>query len=217
MPTLRHEKKAYRNGATLVAGVDEAGRGPLAGPVVAAAVILPREYRHRSLNDSKQLSESQRAAIYEELTAHPGIQWAVGESSVEIIEQYNILRATERAMYVALQGLSARPDHVLVDGLPVRGLPIPQTAIVGGDAKSFSIAAASVIAKVTRDRQMLELDRLYPQYGFAVHKGYGTPDHLAAIARYGPCPVHRRTFAPVRHALEPVQLEFTAPAPLPQA
>lgn len=210
MPTLRYEKKAYTNGASIVAGIDEAGRGPLAGPVVAAAAILPREFRHKTLNDSKQLSPAQREEIYAELTGNPDVWWAVGESSVEIIEAYNILRATERAMHLALFALPVKPDHVLVDGHHCRAILMLQTAIIGGDAKSFSIAAASVIAKVTRDRQMLELDRQYPQYGFAVHKGYGTPEHLAAIEKYGPCPIHRRTFAPVRHALEPVQMDFFA-------
>jgi ribonuclease HII len=211
MPTLRYEKRAYKNGANIVAGIDEAGRGPLAGPVVAAAAILPREYRHRVLNDSKQLSPEQREELYAELTDNPEVYWAVGESSVEIIEQYNILRATERAMAVALSGLTVQPDHVLVDGHRCRAILSPQTAIVGGDAKSFSIAAASVIAKVTRDRLLIELDRQYPEYGFAVHKGYGTPEHLAAIEKYGPCPIHRRTFAPIRNALEPIQLDLLAP------
>jgi ribonuclease HII len=210
MPTLRYEKKAYDNGATVVAGVDEAGRGPLAGPVVAAAAVLPREFRHKTLNDSKQLSENQREEIYAELTANPAVAWAIGVSSVEIIEQYNILRATERAMHVALLGLPVKPDHVLVDGHRCRAILTKQTSIIKGDAKSFSIAAASVIAKVTRDRMMWELDKEYPQYGFAGHKGYGTPEHLAAIAEFGPCPIHRRTFAPIRNALEPVQLDLFA-------
>lgn len=214
MPTLRYEKRAYAQGATLVAGIDEAGRGPLAGPVVAAAVILPQQFRHRILDDSKRLSASQREQIYNELTAHPEVCWAVGSSSVEIIEQYNILRASERAMAVALSALARTPDFVLVDGLRCRAILTRQRPIVGGDAKSFSIAAASVIAKVTRDRLMFEFDKLYPQYGFAEHKGYGTPEHLAAITAHGPCPIHRRTFAPVRHALEPVQTElFDSHAP----
>ncbi len=177
---------------------------------MAGACILPREFRHKTLNDSKQLSEKQREEIYAELTAHPGIVWAIGISSVEIIEQYNILRATERAMCVALTGLAVKPDHVLVDGHRCRAILTKQTSIIKGDAKSFSIAAASVIAKVNRDRMMLELDKEYPQYGFAIHKGYGTPDHLAAIEQYGPCPIHRRTFAPVRNAIEPVQMDFFA-------
>jgi ribonuclease HII len=211
MPTLRYEKRAYQNGANVVAGIDEAGRGPLAGPVVAAAVVLPREFRHPVLNDSKQLSLQQREELYAELAGNPEVCWAAGESSVEVIEQYNILRATERAMALALQRLPVKPDHALVDGHRCRAILIPQTAIIGGDAKSFSVAAASVIAKVTRDRLMVELDRVYPEYGFAIHKGYGTPEHLAAIERYGPCPIHRRTFAPIRHALEPVQLDLLAP------
>ncbi|MBM3859161.1 MAG: ribonuclease HII [Verrucomicrobia bacterium] len=210
MPTLRYEKKAFQNGARIIAGVDEAGRGPLAGPVVAAAVVLPCEFRHRTLNDSKQLREEQREEIYIELTGRSDIAWAVGISSVEIIEQYNILRATERAMYIAVSGLTAQPDHVLVDGHRCRAILIKQTSIIKGDCKSFSIAAASVIAKVTRDRMMLALDQSYPQYGFAKHKGYGTPEHLAAITAFGPCPIHRRTFAPIRNVLEPVQLDLLA-------
>jgi len=208
MPSLRYEKRAYADGATTVAGIDEAGRGPLAGPVLAAAVILPRKFSHRTLNDSKQLTAEQRDEIYAELTGNPQILWATGSSAVEIIEQYNILRATERAMCVALNALPVRPDFVLVDGYRCRAILIQQRGIIGGDAKSFSIAAASVIAKVTRDRLMLEWDKLYPQYGFAEHKGYGTPEHLAAIDRHGPCPLHRRTFAPIRHALEPVQMDL---------
>jgi ribonuclease HII len=208
MPTLRYEKKAWERGAAFVAGVDEAGRGPLAGPVVAAAVILPRAFRHKTLNDSKQLAPEMREKIYAELTTRPEIIWAVGISDVEVIEAYNILRATWRAMSLAIEGLSLKPDHVLIDGLPVPAVQIPQTAIVKGDAKSYSIAAASVIAKVTRDRIMLQLHDQHPQYGFAQHKGYGTPEHLAALAEHGPCPAHRRTFSPVRQAQEPVQAEL---------
>jgi ribonuclease HII len=188
--------------------VDEAGRGPLAGPVVAAAVVLPHEFRHRTLTDSKQLSPDQREKIYAELTNRAEILWAVGVSDVDIIDAYNILRATWRAMALALDGLSIKPDYVLIDGLPVPPVRIPQTAIVKGDCKSFSIAAASVIAKVTRDRMMLQFHEQYPQYGFAQHKGYGTPEHLAALAQHGPCPIHRRTFAPVRQSREPVQVEL---------
>ena len=208
MPTLRHEKRAYDDGATIVAGVDEAGRGPLAGPVVAAAAILPREFRHKTLNDSKQLTPEQRDEIYAELTVRTDIHWAVGVSEVEIIEVYNILRATWRAMVLALDALSVKPDFVLVDGLRVPAIRIKQKPIVGGDAKSFSIAAASVIAKVTRDRMMLTIHEQFPQYNFAQHKGYATPEHLAALERFGPCPIHRRTFEPVRLATEPVQADF---------
>ncbi|MCX7915938.1 MAG: ribonuclease HII, partial [Verrucomicrobiae bacterium] len=175
--------------------------------------VLPRGFRHRKLNDSKQLSESLREEIYAELTTASNIVWAVGISSVEVIEQYNILRATERAMYLAVAGLAVQPDHVLVDGGVCRAIRTPQTALVGGDSRSYSIAAASVIAKVTRDRMMVELDKKYPQYGFASHKGYATRQHLAAIATYGPCPAHRRTFAPIRNVLEGVQMDLFAAQP----
>jgi ribonuclease HII len=208
MATLRYEKKAYDDGASIVAGIDEAGRGPLAGPVVAAAAILPREFRHKTLNDSKQLSPDQRDEIYAELTSRSDVQWATGMSDVDVIEAYNILRATWRAMAVALEKLPVKPDFVLIDGLPVPGLRVRQRAIVGGDAKSYSIAAASVIAKVTRDRLMLQVHEQYPQYNFAQHKGYGTPEHLAALAKYGPSPVHRRTFAPIRETIQLVQTEL---------
>ncbi|HUI06735.1 MAG TPA: ribonuclease HII [Verrucomicrobiae bacterium] len=206
---LRYEKKAYKNGAEIIAGIDEAGRGPLAGPVVAAAAILPRTFRrHKTLTDSKQLTEQQREEIYAELTSMPEFYWAVGVSDVDVIDQYNILRATWRAMQIALDGLYVYPDHVLVDGLRVPLMGVKQTAIVGGDAKSYSIAAASVVAKVTRDRMMLKLHEQFPQYNFAQHKGYGTPEHLAALERFGPSPVHRKSFAPVRQTVEPVQVEF---------
>ncbi len=208
MPTLRYELKAYNNGAKIVAGIDEAGRGPLAGPVVAAAAILPQGFRHKTLTDSKQLTEQQREEIYAELTAKPDFHWAVGVSDVEVIDTYNILRATWRAMQLALDGLKIHPDHVLVDGLRVPLMGVTQTAIVKGDAKSFSIAAASVVAKVTRDRMMLIVHEQFPQYNFAQHKGYGTPEHLAALGRYGASPVHRKSFAPVRETIEPVQVEL---------
>jgi ribonuclease HII len=208
---LRYEKKAYKNGAEIIAGIDEAGRGPLAGPVVAAAAILPRTFRrHKTLTDSKQLTEQQREEIYAELTSTPEFYWAVGVSDVEVIDQYNILRATWRAMQLALDGLYIYPDHVLVDGLRAPLVGVKQTAIVKGDSKSYSIAAASVIAKVTRDRLMLKLHERFPQYNFAQHKGYATPEHLAAIEQYGPSPVHRKSFAPVWQAIEPVQVEFAA-------
>lgn len=209
MPTLRHENLAYKDGATLVGGVDEAGRGPLAGPVVAAVCVLPRDFRHKTLNDSKQLSELERERIYVELTARPDIHWATGLSDVEVIDSYNILRATYRAMYLALKALAVKPDYLLIDGNQrVPAIRLRQKTIVKGDAKSYSIAAASVIAKVTRDRLMLALHEQYPQYNFAQHKGYGTPEHLAALEQHGPSPVHRRSFAPVWQAGAPVQSEF---------
>ncbi len=185
----------------MIAGVDEAGRGPLAGPVVAAAAILPHRFRHKTLRDSKQLTALQRDRIFNELTAHDSIHWAVSIVGVEEIERINILRATHAAMRRAVEQLPSPPDHVLIDGLPVRPFPIEQTALVKGDALSLSIAAASVIAKVTRDRLMLDYDREYPAYGFAQHKGYGTALHLTRLRQHGPCPIHRRTFLPVQQFL----------------
>ena len=202
---LFYELALWRNGAMQVAGVDEAGRGPLAGPVVAAAVVLPSRWldggfdeRLRDVNDSKQLTAAQRETFFCILTTHPEIRYAISRVEVEIIDQINILQATHQAMNQALAQLRPAPEHVLVDGRPVKSMRFPQTALVKGDALSYSIAAASVLAKVTRDRAMLEYDRLYPDYGFAAHKGYGTPEHLAAISALGPCPIHRRSFAPIR-------------------
>ena len=195
--SLKHERNLFKRGIRFVAGIDEAGRGPLAGPVVAAAVILPQKFRHKKLNDSKQLSARLREEIYAELISHPEIDWNSAVVGSEEIDRLNILRATHHAMRLAAQGLDRSPEHVLIDGLPVRPFPIEQTALVGGDALSLSIAAASVIAKVTRDRIMLEMDALYPDYLFAKHKGYSTAEHLARLREYGPCPIHRRSFAPV--------------------
>ena len=183
-----------------MAGVDEAGRGPLAGPVVAAAVILPEKFSHSLLNDSKQLTERKRDALYTEITAHSEIRWAFAIVESDEIDRLNILRATHEAMRRAVAQLDPQPQHVLIDGLPVRPFPLPQTALVGGDARSFSIAAASIIAKVTRDRLMRGHDAKFPGYDFARHKGYGTPQHLAALKQHGPCPIHRRSFLPVRQA-----------------
>lgn len=185
----------------MVAGIDEAGRGPLAGPVVAAAAILPQKFRHKTLNDSKQLTARQREQIYGEITTQPDIVWAVSIVASEEIDRINILRATHTAMRRAVEQLPTAPDHVLIDGLPVKPFPIEQTALVKGDALSLSIAAASVIAKVTRDRLMLDYDREYPAYGFAQHKGYGTALHLERLRQHGPCPIHRRTFLPVQQLL----------------
>ncbi len=198
--SLRYERVLRRAGARFIAGIDEAGRGPLAGPVVAAAVVLPEDFRHPVLNDSKQLSAEQRLALYAELTApearERGIYWAVSVVDHEEIDRINILRATYQGMRRALAALPVPVDHALIDGLPVNHFPVPQTAVVKGDAKSYSIAAASIIAKVTRDRIMNEMDALYPQYRFCQHKGYATPEHLARLEEYGPSPIHRRTFLP---------------------
>ena len=197
-PHLEHETRLRSSGgATLIAGIDEAGRGPLAGPVVAAAVILPDGYTHRTLDDSKRLSALRRARIYRELTADPAVIWAAAVVDSTEVDRLNVLRATHEAMRRAFDALSRRPDHALIDGLPVRPFPVPHTALVGGDAISLSIAAASVIAKVTRDRLMEEFDARYPEYGFSRHKGYATSHHLAILARHGPCPIHRFSFRPV--------------------
>ncbi len=202
--SFRHERALYAQGRTCVAGIDEAGRGPLAGPVVAAAVVLPRKFSHKILTDSKKLSAKVRESIHAELISHPVIRFAVGIVCVEEIDRLNILRATHEAMRRAVAALAELPDHVLIDGLPVRPFPIPQSALVSGDALSFSIAAASVIAKVTRDRLMIEYDEKFPHYAFAQHKGYGTRLHLERLRDHGPCDIHRRSFLPVRQALLPL-------------
>ncbi|TMQ02135.1 MAG: ribonuclease HII [Verrucomicrobia bacterium] len=204
------ERALLHGGLTRIAGVDEAGRGPLAGPVVAAVVSFPVEWIGdglpadlEGLNDSKQLTCAQRDEFFETLTAGR-IQFGIGTADAGTIDAINILQATHRAMNQALAQLWPAPEHVLVDGLPVRSMRFPQTALIKGDARSFSVAAASVLAKVIRDRLMLEYDRQFPAYGFAEHKGYGTARHLAALAQHGPCPIHRRSFAPLR----PVQQEL---------
>lgn len=204
---LRYEQECWARGLSRIAGVDEAGRGPLAGPVVAAAFVFSRTLAETGfhgdlarLTDSKKLTEPQREGFYTLLTAREGLAFGVGIASVEEIDRFNILQATYLAMRRAVNALPALPEHILVDGRPVPGLPVTATAIVGGDALSFSIAAASVIAKVTRDRLMLELDRRHPQYGFARHKGYGTARHIQALRQHGPLPEHRRSFRPVREA-----------------
>ena len=206
------ERVLWSRGMTRVAGVDEAGRGPLAGPVVAAAVIFPPSWagsgfdeRLRNLNDSKQLTERQREDFFSILTANAEIRYAIAVVDAATIDRINILQATHRAMNGALAQLQPQPEHVLVDGRPVKSMALPNTALVKGDARSYSIAAASVLAKVTRDRMMLEYDAQFTGYGFAEHKGYGTPQHLAALAERGPCPIHRRSFAP----LKPAQMTLT--------
>jgi ribonuclease HII len=193
------EEELWATGARLVAGVDEAGRGPLAGPVTAAAVILPRDLSIRGIEDSKKLTPEKREELFVLITSEAV---AVGVSSVseKVIDEINILKATQRAMREAVAGLGEIPDHVLVDGNEVPNLDLPQTAIHGGDESSTVIAAASIVAKVTRDRLLLEYDEHYPGYGFAQHKGYGTPEHLAALTRLGPCEIHRRSFRTVLDA-----------------
>ncbi|MGH7968227.1 MAG: ribonuclease HII [Limisphaerales bacterium] len=210
---LSHECDLWGRGCPLVAGVDEAGCGPLAGPVVAAAVMFPATWLQeglcrnlRGLNDSKQLSPEQRQKYFTVLTSLPDVKYAIATVEVEMIDQINIRQAAWRAMNQALDQLQPRAEHVLVDGLRIRWLTYPQTALVQGDARSYSIAAASVLAKVTRDRLMVEYEKQFPGYGFAEHKGYGTPQHLAAIEALGPCALHRRTFSPFRPMAQELEL-----------
>jgi ribonuclease HII len=202
---FRYEKKLRAIGVIRIAGIDEAGRGALAGPVVAAAVILPEKFRHRKLNDSKQLAPELREKIYVDLTSNTEVVWAVGIVDSIEIDQINILRATHKAMRAALEALAAAPEHVLIDGLPVFPFPSPQTAIVDGDCCSLTIAAASVIAKVTRDRMMRDFCATFPEYCFDQHKGYGTELHLTKLHELGPCPIHRRSFEPVAQPLLALQ------------
>lgn len=176
-----------------VCGIDEAGRGPLCGPVVAAAVILPDEYNILYINDSKKLSETKREEVYKEIDKY-AVSYGVGIVSPERIDEINILQATYEAMRTAIHKLSVTPDILLNDAVTIPMVDIKQVPIIKGDAKSQSIAAASIVAKVTRDHLMEEYDKLYPEYGFAKHKGYGTAAHIKAIKEYGPCPIHRRTF-----------------------
>lgn len=200
---FRHERKLRAGGYSAIVGIDEAGRGALAGPVVAAAVILPEKFKHKRLNDSKQLLPERREEIYRDLTANASIRWAVGIVDSVEIDRINILRATHRAMRTAVRSLDQLPDHALIDGLRVFPFPLPQTAIVDGDCVSLSIAAASVIAKVTRDMLMREFCARFPEYCFSQHKGYGTELHLMKLHAHGPCSIHRRSFEPVAQPLFP--------------
>ena len=191
---LTHERRLWESGRSYIAGVDEVGRGPLAGPVVAAAVILPRDFDVLGIDDSKKLSPKKREELFE-VIKEKALAWAVGWVGPERIDEINILEATKEAMAQAVQGLSLQPDHVLIDGnFTVRALALPQTAIVKGDANSTSIAAASILAKVTRDRYMEEMDAVYPGYAFASNKGYGTKAHYDGLKAQGPTPIHRKTF-----------------------
>lgn len=189
------ENRLRGQGYTLICGVDEVGRGPLAGPVMAGAVILPpdTELVIPGVDDSKKVSPKKRAELYG-IIQEKAIAWAVGAADVETIDRINILQATMLAMRRAIEQLDPQPDALLVDALTLHDISIPQQPIVHGDARSVSIAAASILAKVTRDTLMEELDELYPQYGFRDNKGYGTAAHIAAIREYGPCPIHRKSF-----------------------
>jgi ribonuclease HII len=204
---FQFEREHHARGLTRLAGVDEAGRGPLAGPVVAAAVVLPAEWAEtglpeplQRLDDSKKLTEKIREQLFEAIHAETKIHFGIGIIDALVIDEINILQATHRTMNAALAQLSPPAAHALVDGLRVPTLAVPQTAIVKGDQKSFSIAAASILAKVTRDRLMRGHHEQWPEYNFAKHKGYGTAVHLAALEQHGPCAIHRRSFAPVKAA-----------------
>lgn len=197
MPDLSLEFALQQQGYLTIAGIDEAGRGPLAGPVSAAAVILPADFTCLGLDDSKKISPSKREILYQRLTTDPEICWAVATASAAEVDRLNILRATHLAMRRAVESLSLTPDHCLIDGLRVRDFPLAHDGIVKGDGISLSIASASIIAKVTRDRIMAELDRDFPEFGFAKHQGYGTKAHLEALRIHGPCCHHRRSFQPV--------------------
>ncbi len=204
--SFRFEKQLRQRGYECIAGIDEAGRGPLAGPVVAAAVVLPRRITLIGLNDSKQLCPEVREEFYVRLTHDPAVLIGIGSASSAEIDRINILRATYLAMERAIAALPFPPEHFLIDGLPVPFFQTQQTAIVDGDAKSLSIAAASVIAKVTRDRIMLTWHERYPQYQFQTNKGYATPEHRELLRIHGPCEIHRRSFEPVAQMYLPLGL-----------
>ncbi|MBS7262583.1 MAG: ribonuclease HII [Eubacteriales bacterium] len=191
---LAYERPLLARGFTLIAGMDEVGRGPLAGPVAAAAVILPlTDGLIDGVDDSKKVSPKKREKLYEEIIGR-AVAWSVALVDEKTIDEINILNATKLAMRRALEGLSVAPEHVLIDAVRLEGLAVPQTPIVKGDALSYSIAAASIVAKVTRDRLMCRWDEIYPGYGFASNKGYGSAAHIAALRELGPCPIHRRSF-----------------------
>ena len=197
---LAYEKECYARGMELIAGVDEVGRGPLAGPVVAAAVILPENCKIPGLNDSKKIPKSKHKEIYEAVLQN-AIAIGIGVKDNHVIDQVNIYEATKLAMMEAIGQLEPQPQHLLIDAMKL-DLPIPQTSIIKGDANSLSIAAASIVAKVTRDQMMEEFDREYPGYDFAQNAGYGTANHLAGLHKLGVTPIHRRSFEPVKSMCE---------------
>ena len=190
----KDEEKLHEGGVELIAGIDEAGRGPLAGPVVVGIAIMPKDSMIEGVNDSKKVSEKKREKLYDLITQE-AIAWNVGIADQNEIDEINILNATKLALTRAIEGLKIKPDLILVDALTnINTMGIPYKSILKGDAKEYSIAAASILAKVTRDRMMREYDEIYPQYGFSGHKGYGTAKHIAAIKEYGPCILHRKSF-----------------------
>ena len=204
---LACEKLKWAEGFSFVAGVDEAGRGCMAGPVVAAAVIFTEEARiPEGIDDSKKLTPEKRMFLREQLLAEKSIYWGIGLVEPEEIDQINILQATWKAMRLAVEALQVKADFILVDGNPVKGLPCPSMNIIKGDSTSLSIGAASILAKTHRDLLMEKMAEQYPQYGFEIHKGYCTRSHIAAVREYGPCPIHRMTFEPVKSILDPPPL-----------
>lgn len=205
---LVEERKLWNQGFLLLAGIDEAGRGPLAGPVVAAACILPAKFDLYGLNDSKMLTESKREKLYSQIQAQ-ALDYSLGSAEPAEIDALNILQATKLAMKRAVEGLKVRPHYLLIDALRLPEVHLPQLPLVRGDQISATIAAASILAKVTRDRLMTELHALYPEYEFSKNKGYGTNEHMKVLRRLGPCPLHRRSFAPVKQAT-PASLERKA-------
>jgi ribonuclease HII len=194
-----YENELYKTGIKYIGGVDEVGRGPLVGPVVTACVILPPDFYDERINDSKKLSEKKREQLYDVIMDN-AISVGIGESSESVIDEINILEATKKAMKEAINNCSIKPEHLLIDAVKL-DIDIPSTSIIKGDAKSQSIAAASIIAKVTRDRMMYELDKKHPEYDFAKNKGYGTKKHIEALYKYGPLKEHRKTFEPVSSIL----------------
>jgi len=209
-PTQEFERVARLCGYRRIAGIDEAGRGPLAGPVVAAAVILPSRCRLLGINDSKQLPAKDREEAYTAILQQ-AVGVGVGSADVGEIDQLNILEATRLAMRRAVDQLDPPPDYLLIDAVVLLGFKVPTKPIIKGDSLSVSIAAASIIAKVTRDRLMARYHEIFPEYGFLSHKGYGTAEHLERLARHGPCSIHRRTFAPVQEVMSAAKMEYVPP------
>lgn len=200
----QYEKELWKNGINLIAGMDEVGRGPLIGPVVTACVILPKDFVLEGLTDSKKLSEKKREEFYDYIMEH-AISVGIGMMDEKVIDEVNIYEATKLAMYQAVEKSKVRPEHVLIDAMKLDKLEMPSTSIIKGDAKSISIAAASVIAKVTRDRMMIELDKKYPMYGFKSHKGYPTKKHIEAIKEYGLIDGYRKTFKPISEMVKELE------------
>lgn len=204
--SLDYERALYKKGHEFIAGCDEAGRGPLAGPVVAAAVIFDKNYTNDEIDDSKKLSDKKRRKLFQEIKEN-AIAYEITIISPEKIDEINIYEASRLAMFESVKRLQVKPDYILTDAMPLKNITIPQENIIKGDAKALSIAAASILAKVTRDDIMIELDRQYPQYGFAKHKGYPTKEHLSALQKYGPIEgVYRYSYGPVKELHQKIPL-----------